>query len=133
MGKTVLAIDYGLERVGLALASDGAPQRLQTLPNNEYLRKQLADIIADRNVDTVVVGLPRTSDGADTAWTEKVRLFAKELAGTVKVPIDLHDEFGTTSEANARLDSQNMSLQQQRAILDQEAAVVVLEDYLHGL
>ncbi|HEX7259562.1 MAG TPA: Holliday junction resolvase RuvX [Candidatus Saccharimonadia bacterium] len=133
MTDSILAIDYGKKRVGLALAVQGVPQRLQTLPNDELLVGRLADIVQNHQIGLVVLGLPRTSNGDDTAWTAEVRQFAKNLGGEISAPVTLRDEFATTDEARARLVSQKLEPGSQKALLDQEAAVVLLEDYLNAL
>jgi len=129
----VLAIDYGRERVGLAVASQGVPRGLQTLTNDADIMDRLAAAVDAQEARVVVLGLPRTSDGNDTAWTGEVRRFAEALARAVKVPVTLQDEFATTAEAKARLTSRKLSAGEQKALVDQEAAVILLEEYLSAL
>ncbi len=133
MTNNILAIDYGRERVGLALARHGSPQRLMTLSHDGHLIAGLATEIQKQGVGIVVLGLPRTSDGNDTAWTAEVREFEKQLTKAISIPLVLQDEFATTEEAKARLASQKYSPKQQKELLDQESAVILLEDYIHAL
>jgi putative Holliday junction resolvase len=134
VGSTILGIDYGRVRVGVAYANAGtaAPQRLTTLANDDQLIDQLKAIISQHDVGTIVVGLPRGADGEDSHQTTLTRSFARTLAAATMVPIELQDEFASSSLASERLASQKLSLRDQRAIIDQEAAVIILEDHLAG-
>lgn len=126
MAIKLLGIDYGSVRVGLALAEAPAPpHRLATLPNDAQLIETLHQLIADHQVDKVVVGLPRGLDGQETAQTKAAREFAESLGHEVV----LQDEAGTSSAARDRLGKQ---VERQPELIDQEAAAIMLEDYLRG-
>ena len=132
MANAVLGIDFGAKRVGLALAKPGsAPQRLATLPANDELIMALGRQITAHGVGTVVVGLPRNLDGDDTAQTAVARKFAARLqAAYPALPVELQDEALTSATARQRLSPPQ--LKGTGGLLDQEAAVIILEDYLRG-
>lgn len=134
VGSAILGIDYGQARVGLASTdSDSSrPQRLITLVNDEKLMGQLQAVVADHRIERIVVGLPRGIEGEETAQTALVREFAGTLEAAVGVPVVLQDEFATTMAAKGRLTSRNSLPAAQRGLIDQEAAVIILEDYLAG-
>ncbi len=120
----ILAIDWGTKRVGLAVAD--AESRLATplpsLPASRELLGQLAEICADRKVETVIVGLPRGLEGQETAQTTRVRRFAAELEQSLKLSIKLQDEALTSIVARQRKPAE--------FDLDSQAAVIILSDYL---
>lgn len=131
MTTNILGVDYGHKRVGLALAAQGqAPRRLTTLPGGEELADRLVEVVAEYDVATVVVGLPRNLEGEDTAQTGVVRAFIAELeAHLPDVAIVTQDEAVTSELARQRLGEHNDS---KDGLVDQEAAVIILEDYLRA-
>ncbi len=129
----LLGIDYGRERIGLALAGSEAPHGLSTLQNNQEVLAQLASIIEREAVEVAVLGLPRSSSGDDTPWTVEVRQFGANLTAAVRAKVVLQDEFGSTSEAKARLDSRQVPPAEQKGLIDQEVAVILLEDYRNAV
>lgn len=130
--KTSLGVDYGRERVGLALADEGSPRRLATLHNTPNLAEDIGKIVADHHITTVVIGLPRTDDSIDSTWTNEVRAFVHQLTAVLSAEVVLQDEFGTTGAARDRLRQEGKLDVQHRELIDQEAAVIILEDYIGG-
>ncbi|MEA2221930.1 MAG: putative pre6S rRNA nuclease [Solirubrobacteraceae bacterium] len=96
----VLALDYGAARCGCALSD---PTQTLATPIEPVLRpatrKGLAridDLVREREVGRVVVGLPLSLSGADSAQTEETRAWAALLAERLTVPVELYDERFTT-------------------------------------
>jgi putative Holliday junction resolvase len=96
----VLALDYGAARCGCALSD---PTQTLASPIEPVLRpatrKGLAridDLVREREVGRVVVGLPLSLSGADSAQTEETRAWAALLAERLSVPVELYDERFTT-------------------------------------
>jgi putative Holliday junction resolvase len=129
VARPALGIDYGSVRVGLALSENGTPRRLVTLTNAADLFEQLLGVIGQERVATVVVGLPRGEDGVETAQSQQVRSFAAALQQKVRIPVELQDEFDTSNLARQRLKAESKEVASQPALVDQEAAVIILEDY----
>jgi putative holliday junction resolvase len=100
----VLALDYGSARSGCALSD---PTGTLATPIDPVLRPatrrgigRLAELVRERDVERVVVGLPLGMSGADTAQTEEARAFAERLAERLApVPVELYDERLTTVQA----------------------------------
>lgn len=124
--KKYLGIDYGSRRIGLALGNDEAKiaEPLTTLVADEDYWQELARVVNDEAVEGLVVGLPRTLDGKDTAQTREARFFAAELA-SLKLPIHLQDEAGTTQEALRQSGKKHG--------VDAIAAALILQDFLDSL
>ncbi len=130
----VLAVDVGTVRVGVA-ASD--PDRVlaspvETVPAPGVDR--VARLAAEREAVRVVVGLPTSLSGrAGSASAQLARGFAERLAPLVApVPVDLVDERFTTISATAALRAAGKRGRAQRAVVDQAAAVALLQHVLDG-
>jgi putative Holliday junction resolvase len=101
----VLALDYGSARCGCALSD---PSGTIVTPIAEVLRPAsrrglaaLRELVREREVERVVVGLPLSLDGADTEQTRETREFARRLASSLgeEIPVEMHDERFTTRMA----------------------------------
>jgi putative Holliday junction resolvase len=135
----VVAVDVGTVRIGVA-ASD--PRRVLAFPVGTFRRDkkgntdidQVADVVLEREATLVVVGLPRTLAGTEGAAVTMARRYAALLARKVApVPVEMHDERLTTVVAQRGLaDAGVRGAVRQRQIIDQAAAVVLLEAVLAG-
>ena len=126
---TILALDIGAARVGLALASRAArlPSPYTTLLNNSTLLHELQAICAKEHVDQLVVGLPRGLDGQETAQTLTVQALGKDIAKDLNLPVAWQDEALTSVKAEAELASRRGI--HHKEDVDALAAVYILEDY----
>jgi len=123
----VLALDYGEARCGCALSDPtgtlATPIDAVERPGTRRGFARVADLVREREVEQVVVGLPLGLSGDDTDQTREAREFADRLAERVRpVPVDLYDERFTTSIAAQDRDA--------RTSEDSRAAAVLLEDWL---
>ena len=131
--QTVIAIDYGEKRVGIARASLSAriPSPLTTLVNDDQLLNKLKEIAKEHNVCELVVGYPRGLDGQATKQTKIVEDFIDKLKITFDIPISPQDEALTSQKAEAELEARGNGFQ--KADVDALAATYILEDWLQGL
>jgi putative holliday junction resolvase len=122
----VLALDYGSARCGCARSDPtgtlATPIDPIERPATRRCFARVTDLVRDREVERVVVGLPLGLSGADTAQTRETRAFAARLADAVRVPVEMYDERFTTAIA-ARAPGDRTSE-------DSRAAAVLLEDWL---
>ena len=127
MTQTILAIDYGLARVGYAYGSTevGLVSEKGTWPNNDQLLEIIQEFILEESISHVIVGLPRGLDGQETEQTRVSREFAESLK-TMDVTVELRDEAGTSELAKERLGSNPPKEE-----IDAEAAAILLEEYFH--
>lgn len=128
----VLAVDVGTVRVGVA-ASD--PHRILASPVETVPApglERVAALVAERAAQLVVVGLPTSLSGrSQSASADLCRRWAAALAPLIApVPIELVDERLTTVTAVAALRSAGRSGRQARKIVDQAAAVALLQSVL---
>lgn len=127
----VLAVDVGTVRVGVA-ASD--PHRIlaspvETVPAPGHDR--VLELVAEREAVLVVVGLPTSLSGAaSSASADLARRWAQELSAATTVPVELVDERLTTVTATAALRAAGRRGRSARQVIDQAAAVALLQAVL---
>jgi putative holliday junction resolvase len=98
----VLALDYGSARCGCALSDPTGtivtPVEVVPRPATKRGFAQLRELVREREVERVIVGLPLSLDGGDTDQTRETRAFAGELAARLGegIPVEMHDERFTT-------------------------------------
>jgi putative Holliday junction resolvase len=130
----VVAVDVGTVRVGVA-ASDRhrvLASPVETVPAPGHQR--VADLVREREATLVVVGLPTSLSGrAESSSAEMAREWAASLNALVDVPVELVDERLTTVTAQAALRASGRRGKQARTVIDQAAAVALLQGYLDGL
>nr|WP_239029477.1 Holliday junction resolvase RuvX [Pseudonocardia acidicola] len=130
-----MGVDVGAVRIGVALSDpDGVlATPLVTLPRDvdggSDLRA-LADLVAEHEIVQIIVGLPRTLAGREGPAAQAAQEFATALAAAVDVPIALSDERLTTVVAARQLSARGVKGRKQRAVVDQAAAVGILQGWL---
>ncbi len=126
----ILGIDYGTKRIGLAL-SDELGFTAQPLPFVEADNlRHIAEIVRERAVTKIVVGLPRNMDGSYGPSAEAARELVGKLRPLVAVPIETWDERLTTSQAQRVLTEGNVSRAKRKEKVDSMAAQLMLQSYL---
>ena len=122
----VLALDYGSARCGVAVSD---PSGTLATPRDPVLKPatkrgfaELVRLVETTGAERVIVGLPLSLAGGDSAQTTETRAFADKLARAISVPVELYDERFTTSLAQQAGGS---------ASLDSRAAAVLLDEWLH--
>lgn len=129
MGK-YLGIDYGLSRIGLAIADT------ETKIARPLKTVGAADLVAtikhEGPFEAIVVGLPRSLNGTDTPQTLAVRRFSDDvLWRKLRIEPVFQDEAGTSGVAEDRLKESGKKYV--KADIDAEAASIILQDYLDNL
>lgn len=129
---SILALDVGAQRVGVAVASFVArlPHPVTALQNDEGLWQELAGIIEAENVQHIVVGNPRGLQGQSTAQTAETEAFVSKLLERFELPITQLDEAMTSQKAEAELQSRGKPYA--KGDIDALAATYILEDYFAG-
>ena len=125
----VLAIDFGEKRIGLATAD--APGGLATArrtvsrKSDEAAAAEIAELCREEGVGLLLVGVPRSPKGVESAIAPRIRSFAEKISRATGLPVELYEETLTSDEAARRLRGRPG-----RAGVDAEAAAVLLEDWL---
>lgn len=128
-----VGVDVGEARIGVA-RSDPAGMLatpVETVPAGRGDLARIRAIVEETGAVEVVVGLPRSLSGGEGPAAAKAREFAGRLAATVApVPVRLCDERLSTVTAESVLRGQGKKGQKRRAVVDQAAAVVILQHAL---
>ena len=125
-----LGIDVGDVRIGVAESdpSGSIATPVETVARGPGDLERLAAIVADRQPVEVIVGLPRSLSGAEGTAAVRVREYAAALAAAIEpVPLRLVDERLTTVTAERQLRDRGRKGTRRRAVVDQAAAVVILQ------
>ena len=129
-----LGLDIGDRRIGIALSD---PLGIMASPHSTLERTkdaddvaQLAKLVADQQVGTVVVGLPLRTDGKPSEQAERMREFAEKLRRAVPVPFVEIDERFTTKQAEQALLSGDLSRRDRKQRIDKVAAALILQHHL---
>ncbi len=128
--STILALDVGAKRIGVAIASAGArlAHPLTTLDHGPDVLQQLQELVAAEHARALVIGLPRGLDGQHTGQTAAVEAFAAQLKPVVGVPLHWQDEAVTSRQAEAEL--QERGKPYAKGDIDALSATYILEDFL---
>ncbi len=132
-----MGIDYGTARIGVALSDE-----LQMLahPTETIVVAKVADpaariaaLVREKNVELIVVGLPRHMNGSVGASAEEANGFAEKLKAKVSCGVRTWDERLSTVAAQRALQEAGKSVRQSRGYIDQVAAQMLLQSYLDSL
>ncbi len=133
-----LGIDYGTVRIGLAASDDLGflAHPLETVPAGDFgaAAERIRAVVEERRVEDVVLGLPLRSDGSEGEAVGRVRHFRKRLERVLPAHIRWHevDEFFTTVDAMEKLHAAGRNTRNSRPVIDQAAAVEILQRWLDG-
>ena len=138
MGEWVryLGIDYGEARIGLAVSDDlgmlAHPLETVAAADREAAIQRIVEVVEEREIQKLVVGLPLRMDGSEGSAAEKVRKFNQQLGAALKreIPIVESDERLTTVMAMEKLHAAGRTEKNSRDRIDQAAAVEILQEYL---
>jgi len=128
----ILALDLGRARIGVAISDELQllAHPLETIPADEQATPRLAQIIREKKVDHVVVGIPRQMNGQiGIAATEALR-FVEKLRTILPCRVVTWDERLTTVAAHRALRDAGKKTRDTRAYVDQVAAQMILQGYL---
>lgn len=126
--NNILGLDVGDKRIGVARVNTIArlPEPLEVLQNNETFTNEIEELVKQYDVQLLVIGLPRSLNGNETAQTNTVRLF---VANKLKnYAVQWQDE--TLSSVVAEAKMREYGLTDQPEMLDAVAACIILEDYI---
>jgi putative Holliday junction resolvase len=132
--RRILGLDFGAKRIGLAVSD---PLGITAQGLEVWIRRDrqadldhLLKVAGDYDVQAIVVGLPRHMDGRPGAATPEIKEFAGALGDAAGVDIIFWDERLTTAAAQRLLIQADVSRRRRRQVVDQLAAVLILQSYL---
>jgi putative Holliday junction resolvase len=129
-----LGIDHGTKRIGIAISDElgmiAHPMEfILAEPFAKFLGR-LKEIIHEKEVEQLVVGMPRNMDGSYGPAALKVQQFVAVLKESLAMPIALWDERLTSTQANRFLVQANVRREKRKEKVDQTAAAILLQSYL---
>ncbi|MCD1599183.1 MULTISPECIES: Holliday junction resolvase RuvX [Rheinheimera] len=133
MSRTVLTFDYGTKSIGVAVGQEltGTASLLSALkaqdgtPDWNLLEK----LITDWQPQLLLVGLPLNMDGTEQPFTTRTRKFANRLHGRFGLPVELHDERLTTTEARSQLFAEGGYKKLTKDKVDSLSAKIIFESW----
>jgi len=130
----ILALDHGTKRIGVAVSDEMKiiAQPLEYIlaePFANFLTR-LKEILRDKEVEMLLIGMPRNMDGSYGPAALKVQEFVAALKGAITVPIQTWDERLTSAQANKFLIQTNVRRDQRKEKVDKTAAAILLQSYL---
>ncbi|MCF8031016.1 MAG: Holliday junction resolvase RuvX [Desulfohalobiaceae bacterium] len=132
----VLGIDFGLSRIGVAIsdADAGMAFPLKTIHKRtrEQVFEEIEAIVRQRGVSAIALGLPLDLEGRHTLSTRQAENFRRELCSRLDLPVHLVDEACTSVQAEAKLREAGVPPRKRKSLLDQQAAVEILETFLNN-
>ena len=132
-----MGIDYGTARIGVALSDElqmlAHPAETIAVAQQADPAARIAAIVLEKNVEQIVVGLPRHMNGSEGVSAEKAREFAEKLRALVQCEVRTWDERLSTVAAHRSLREAGKSSRQTRGYVDQVAAQLLLQGYLDSL
>ncbi|HEU5395773.1 MAG TPA: Holliday junction resolvase RuvX [Verrucomicrobiae bacterium] len=130
----ILALDHGTRRIGVAVSDETKTiaQPLEYIPAEPFadFLARLQVLLAEKEVDLVLLGLPRNMDGSYGPAAQKVETFAAALRNAITTPIKMVDERLTSVMANRVLLQANVRRNQRKEKVDKMAAAILLQSYL---
>ena len=129
----ILALDHGTKRIGVALSDETQTiaQPLEYIaaePFADFLVR-LKTILAGKQVDLVLIGMPRNMDGSYGPAAQKVETFVTVLKNAITIPNKLWDERLTSTMANRILIQGNVRRNKRKEKVDKMAAAILLQSY----
>jgi putative Holliday junction resolvase len=132
----ILALDHGTKRIGVAVSDETKTiaQPLEYIPAEPFadFLARLKQLLGEKEVDLLLVGLPRNMDGSYGPAAQKVEAFIAVLKTAVTVPIKTWDERLTSAQANRILIQARVRRDKRKEKVDKMAAAILLQSYLDG-
>ncbi len=130
----ILGLDLGSKRIGLSISDEtsilasglGILERKSLTEDLAYLQR----LVAESHIEKIVIGSPLNMNGSSGPKAQEALAFKAELEQVLRIPIELFDERLTTAEAERVLIEAGMTRKKRRGLVDQQAAVLILQGYL---
>jgi putative Holliday junction resolvase len=133
----ILALDYGTKRVGVAVSDELKiiAQPLEFIPAEPFadFLARLKQLIQEKEIELMLVGLPRNLDGSYGPAAQKVEAFVGALRSAITIPIKTRDERLTSAQANRVLIQGGVRRAKRKEKVDKMAAAILLQSYLDGI
>ena len=133
----ILALDHGTKRIGVAVSDElkTIATPLEFIPAEPFagFLDRLKEILREKEVELILVGMPRNMDGSYGPAALKVREFVGALKDAVTIPLQTWDERLTSAQAQRFLIQGGVRRDQRKEKVDKTAAAILLQSYLDSL
>lgn len=130
----IMAIDYGDVRTGVAVCDKmeflASPVCIIEQRNPDILIDKICELASQYKAEQIVVGLPKNMDSSEGERAQKCKLFADSLSEKSGIETVMRDERLSTVVAHNLLNATNTRGKKRKAVVDQVAAVMILQDYI---
>ena len=130
----VLGIDYGERRIGLALSDPlgiiAKPLKVIDRKTTPDYKSEIIEIIDEKEVVEIIVGLPITMKGDYSEQTKTVQKFIDEISGICNIPVTEIDERFSSIAAKKALYEQGVKTGHEKGRVDETAAAIILQEFL---
>ncbi|RED84368.1 putative Holliday junction resolvase [Cohnella phaseoli] len=135
--RRTMGLDYGERRIGVAMGDlfGWTAQGLEVIDKKVVAdpEARIAELIAEYEVGTIVVGLPKNMNGTIGPSGENCIAFAEQLRQKLDLPVQLWDERLTTVSAERTLLEADVSRSKRKQVIDKMAAAILLQNYLDSV
>ncbi|MDE6583323.1 MAG: Holliday junction resolvase RuvX [Clostridia bacterium] len=129
-----MGLDYGKARIGVAFSdlssTIASADHIYKTVSEEKDLQYFAKLIEEKQVDTVVFGLPLNADGTESEMSAVVRDFAEKLEKMTNVKTVFQDERYTSFEAEEYLKEAHIKWEKRKELLDKISAQIILQNYM---
>lgn len=133
----LLGLDLGTQTIGTAFCDAGwrfaSPGKTMKRGKFGADREALAELVRERSIRGVVIGLPLNMDGSEGPRSQSSRAYARNVAQALGLPVLLWDERWSTASAESALIAQDMSRAKRAERIDSHAAAVILQAAIDAL
>ena len=130
----ILSLDHGTKRIGVAVSDETKTiaQPLEYIPAEPFgdFLERLRKLLLEKEIDLILIGMPRNMDGSYGPAAQKVETFVGVLKTAITVPIKLWDERLTSKMANRVMIQGNVRRDKRKEKVDAMAAAILLQSYL---
>ena len=130
----ILALDPGTKRIGVAVSDETKTiaQPLEWIPAEPFagFLERLKQLLVEKEIDLVLIGLPRNMNGTYGPAAQKAEAFAAALRSAITVPIKMRDERLTSLQANKMMIQGGVRRDKRKENVDKMAAAILLQSYL---
>ncbi len=130
----ILALDHGTRRIGVAVSDElkiiATPLEYIPADAMDKVIERLQQLIREKDVELILIGMPRNMDGSYGPATEKVKEFIAAIQPYITTPVKTWDERLTSAQANRVLLEGNVRRDKRKENVDKMAAAILLQSYL---
>ena len=130
----ILALDHGTRRIGVAVSDEmkmiASPMEYIPAEPMDKVIERLQQLVREKEVELILIGMPRNMDGTYGPATDKVKEFIAALQPHITTPVKTWDERLTSVMANRTLLQGNVRRDKRKQTVDKMAAAILLQSYL---